>query len=305
MTEQSDLDKTNGSAAVKALDAARANPAKNVSHIPLHSIAPKPAEGVETAYNHALRRASEAVVWYQRAKDRKKGPAVALRFLAIVVGGLGTITPIVVSMLSDPLGKRLLPSASMFAAIAVGCVALDKLFGFSSGWMRYMGAMLELQEKIESFEFAWARERLKRASSSPTPESQAADLDMIAAFVSSISGVIRSETQAWASEFKTVLAGRETAVEAQRNASSIVARRRGALKVLAADVDVLDGRQWQIRVDDGTAESISGPVAAVNDLDEGIHRIRATAKRSGTDVRAEDVVTIKAGEVTTLTLSFA
>jgi hypothetical protein len=110
-------------------------------------------------------------------------------------------------MLSDPLGKRLLPSASMFAAIAVGCIALDKFFGFSSGWMRSMSAMLELQDKIESFEFAWARERLKRGASSPTPESQAADLDMIAAFVSSVSGVIRSETEAWAGEFKSVLAG--------------------------------------------------------------------------------------------------
>src|SRR2546421_6045982 len=151
MSEQSDLAKTTGSAAVNALDAARANPAKDVSHIPLQSFAPKSAEGVETAYKQALRRASEAVVWYQRAKDRKKRPAIALRFLAIVVGGLGTITPIVVSMLSDPWGRRLLPSASMFAAIAVGCVALDKLFGFSSGWMRYISAMLELQEKIESF----------------------------------------------------------------------------------------------------------------------------------------------------------
>jgi hypothetical protein len=196
-----------------ALDTARANPAKDVAHIPLQSFAPNAAEGVETAYEQALRRASEAVVWYERAKDRKKRPAIALRFLAIVIGGLGTITPIVVSMLSDPLGKRLLPSASMFAAIAVGCVALDKFFGFSSGWMRYMSAMLELQEKIESFEFAWARERLKRASSSPTPESQIADLDMIAAFVSSISRVIRSETQAWAGEFKTVLAGQETVRE--------------------------------------------------------------------------------------------
>ncbi|MFL5313238.1 MAG: SLATT domain-containing protein [Myxococcales bacterium] len=305
MAEQSGLQNPNVSAAVDALDAARANPPKDVSHIPLRAFASKSDEGVETAYKQALRRASEAVVWYQRAKDRKRRPAIGLRFLAIVIGGLGTVTPIVVSMLSDPLGKRLLPSASMFAAIAVGCVALDKFFGFSSGWIRYMSAMLELQDKIESFEFAWARERVKRAASSATAESQAADLDMIAAFVASISRAIRTETEAWAAEFKTVLAGQETALEAQRNATSIVARRRGALKVLAGNVDALDGQQWQIRLDDDPAEPISGQVAAINDVEEGIHRIRATAKKGGSEVRAEDVVNIKNGEVTALTLSFA
>lgn len=58
----------------------------------------------------------------------------------------------------------------IFLALAAGCVAMDKFFGFSSNWMRFMTTSLALQRHLAEFEMDWNILWLEIQDHKPTPE---------------------------------------------------------------------------------------------------------------------------------------
>jgi SMODS and SLOG-associating 2TM effector domain 2 len=166
-------------------------------------------EALLGAFTVAVDKASSSIKWYEVSiKDKRRG-ALTVRLGALLFGALATLTPIVLGMLPSAIMTahlaQLVALPTVFAAVAAGLVVLDRFFGFSSGWMRYLATYLELQAKIEMFEIAWAKSYLTLS----TPVSDAEfirSLDLLSAFLGAVSGAVESETREWIVGFRGALA---------------------------------------------------------------------------------------------------
>ena len=95
--------------------------------------------------------------WDQRRKTAQSTRSQSLRWYALLLSIVGGLVPLLTALFSRPdwpwfttalgwinfgqLGYVLL-------AIAAGCVLLDRYFGYSTSWMRYVVAMQAIERRV-------------------------------------------------------------------------------------------------------------------------------------------------------------
>ena len=261
----------------------------------------------------ARRRADGAIQYYQAGIPSKRAWARGLRIAALVAGTLAGLTPLVlplVVMLFWPslenLIKDLLPLSAVLAAMSVACIAFDKLFGFSTAWVRFITAEIDLSARRDAFATQWAKECL-RAGKQPTLEQVMADLDILAGFLTAINDLVRSETQSWVNEFRGALAELEKSVASTRATVSASAadddRVRGALEVHVADVAQLDDAAWTLQLEAQPPERHAGFSSAVlTHVSAGVVRVGVAGTVKGIPVKEERAILVEPGKVSMLEL---
>ena len=96
-------------------------------------------ESLKILYAFAYKTAKEAIDWYW-GKKWKGIIGRALRFLAIVLTAAGGMVPLLLSADIENLGIVVVKPqyGYVLIAFAAAFVGLDKFFGFSSTWIRYV-----------------------------------------------------------------------------------------------------------------------------------------------------------------------
>lgn len=180
---------------------------------------PIPAGGDEdvcaysrSVYEYAVDQANEAIGWYRRKKPWKKRWAIGTRAGSIVFVGLGTFLPLLLAA-GIPLqwgGWQFSQLAFISLALAGGCLGLDKCWGFSSDWMRYMTTEQKLLGLLEEFHFDWATLYACHPGQAvpPVPEM----LGRTQKFLGQIRRAVELETTAWATDYLRRVAAVEDAV---------------------------------------------------------------------------------------------
>jgi hypothetical protein len=273
---------------------------------------PEQDQELQKLYEAVVAKTEEAIRWYDRHKGHHKRRAVLFRGSAVVLAGLASIVPIAVSMF--PLEwqpQRWVPVASILAALSASCIGLDRLYGFSSNWMRYLTALLELQSHLEVLQFSWARRALESRLLGPTnkEENLAASLNQLQATLTSVNQALRTETLEWITHFSGALQELDKSVSAQRSAAltplALPPPTQGALKVQLVGLEALDDHRYEFFLDDASQGEYASVTKAFTGLTPVQHLLRVTAKRGGKPVSVEDVVTIKPGETTAVTVTLA
>ncbi len=285
-------------------------PSDNLQPMKLPDIGqPEQDQELQQLYAALVAKTEEAIRWYDRHKSTHKRRAVLFRGSAVVLAGLASILPIAVSMFPpewEP--QRWVPVASILAALSAGCIAFDRLYGFSSNWMRYLTALLDLQTQLESLQFGWARRALEsRLAGGARGDNLTASLNLLQTALASVNQALKTETLEWITHFAGALQDFEKSVAAQRAAGpstpALVAPTHGALKVVISEPDSLDGRQCKLQLGEtGPVLEHTGATKAFAGLTPGQHLLRVSATRKGTPVSAEDIVTIQPGETTSVTV---
>jgi hypothetical protein len=127
--------------------------------------------------------------------------------------------PILKATLSPDIIRRLpfdfVASGYLLIALAGGCIAMDRFFGYSTGWIRCIATALAIEKSLEEFRMAWARSIAKLRGGAP----DAAQLDQLLATCEAFSLAIRAqveqETKAWVVEFQSNLAQLERDLQAK------------------------------------------------------------------------------------------
>jgi hypothetical protein len=261
----------------------------------------------------ARRRADGAIQYYRAGIPAKRAWARGLRIAALIAGTLAGLTPLVLPLTvvvfwpsHENLIKDLLPVSAVLAAMSVACIAFDKLFGFSTAWVRFITAELDLSARRDAFATHWAKECL-RAGPAPTLEQLVANLDVLAAFLTAINDLVRSETQTWVNEFRGALAELERSVESTRaTVAANTTPARGALEVHIADVAQLDDAAWTLQLGGQPPERHSGAASAVlTHVSPGVVRIGVAGTIRGIPVREERAIVVEPGKISTLELDLA
>ena len=129
-------------------------------------------QSIEEIYRYVVCAATEAINWYEAAKIPKRRGARRLRVGAIIMVAVAGILPILSQIFGAKSSVVIQPAwAAVALAIAVTLVALDRFFGFSSAWARYMTTGQAITAALNQFRLDWQK------SISQLPDSRRSRLD--------------------------------------------------------------------------------------------------------------------------------
>lgn len=166
----------------------------------------EPAERLEELYRWVEARALTTAEWYLHDRRWRRRGARALRYGGLLGASLGVMLPVL--DLADVLGDG---ASWGYVALGLGllCVAADRYFGLTSGWMRDMATAQAVRRRLDTLQFDWTSESIREVLG-PTEgtASEAAErcLGVLRRFCEDVSEVVREETAEWMLEFSGVLA---------------------------------------------------------------------------------------------------
>jgi hypothetical protein len=241
--------------------------------------------------------------WYMRGKKWRRKFGRISRVAAMVLATLAAAQPTIAEMYRSQDGLWSRPGvATIFALIAAALLLLDRFFGASTGWVRYITAGLALNDLRDELEASWRLECSTWTNKvEPNIDQTKHALTLLHGFIARVNEVVRVETEAWKAEFQSAL----QQVEEYAKAAPRKVEQSG-LKVVIANFDKTEG-SWSISLNGGTPEMVTGPEKTYT-LTPGQMQIAVEAKLDRADkkvVRREEIVLLKAGEITTISLSLA
>ena len=154
--------------------------------------------------------AAGAIAWYWEAKQWPKRLSKGIRFLALLLFGLGALPPFLHAIgVRSPVADG--PAASWTAwgylALALGTSALafDHFFGLSSAYTRYVTTAMSLERARHEFRLDWLGlvAKFGPASQAGTPAEPFISRAIV--FLKAVLDLTDRETQDWVAEFRTNL----------------------------------------------------------------------------------------------------
>jgi hypothetical protein len=260
---------------------------------------------VEAVARLVMDEADKAISWYLEKKVPKKLGAQALRLAAIVAATVAGIL-LIISGVSSKDGVPLVAPAwaSVALALAAAFVAVDKFFGFSTAWMRFLTTEFQIRQALHAFEMSWQIVRCGWKDGRPTDEQVIAALEQCRAFLVEVDGLLKSELDAWVQEFKAALKEIDESVKARTEAAKAQAQgtKTGGANVTVENGDTCaDG--WTLVVDGGGAERrFRGKTAALGNLAPGVRKVDAAGTIGGKEVRASQAFVVTGGAIADVTL---
>jgi hypothetical protein len=179
------------------------------------------ASSLAEIHRYVIEQASNAINWYWRRKNAQQYPSRFIRFAVWFLAAIAGIMPLCVGLFKDQL-KAIYPRAdltnplwaSLLLGIAGALLGLDKAFGYSSGWTRFVLTATTLRKSLEGFRLDWA-DLYSKAGPILTTETVAPLIERAKAFRLESESLVLEETKEWAAEFQSNLAQMEKEITAQ------------------------------------------------------------------------------------------
>lgn len=192
----------------------------------------RPFESLLEIHEYVIQEAANSTKWYWTRKVWKSRCSQTIRFLFWFLAAIGGILPIVGKLFEKFFQRHQLNVidglwASLLLAIAAALLGLDKAFGFSSGWARYVLAASNIRKSLEEFRLDWANEMAKAgpaliaasaANTKPSAETVTPLIERAKQFRSEVEGLVLQETKDWVTEFQSTMAQMEKDVATQLSA---------------------------------------------------------------------------------------
>jgi hypothetical protein len=257
---------------------------------------------LESVYNFAYRTTLKQIDWYNKSKNPKRVNAQRLRGGAILFIALGGLTPFLTAsgiLPKDWNGFDWTQIGYIFLGIAVCLIALDRYFGHSSSWMRYMIASNNLQKYLAEFQYEWAILSAKVSWNELTPAGCEPLLKSVQTFALKVHSEIEKETSEWIAEYRSNLAEMERSARQQ-----IEAMNPGSISLKIEDAkNTKDG--VSIFIDNKLiAQGIKQPYYLISQVFPGPHSIEIRGDIDGKTVTTSNNVQMAAGKTVDLVLKF-
>jgi len=175
----------------------------------------KLAEPLDQLCVYAKGQAQQSIDWYLRKRQLRRYFCRSFRMFAILFTAFAGLLP----MINDIVGPQK-ALHSLWAAVVLGVAAtlilLDRFYGFTSGWIRFLFTARQLIEALEAFCFEVERHKLSWENPEPTPEQAKMLLEQIWQFHRKTLGIVNDETKAWAAEFTEAIQQLDEQVKTDR-----------------------------------------------------------------------------------------
>src|ERR1043166_2320488 len=260
------------------------------------------AKFVSDIYDYANGKAQEAITWYLDKKWSKQRMAQSLRLAAIILTTVGGIIPLIIaSRVVATLGATTSVESGQFGyvalALAGACVFLDKFFGYSSGWMRYITTAMKLQRMVEEFNVDWAILSASVKGNVADITERETMLRRAQAFLQSVLAEVESETAAWAAEYRSNLAELEKSAKQQLEAS-----RPGVINLKITNAGKFSNGVT-VFLDEVPRQTVTSTECQLSPVFPGDHFVKVQGSINNKTVMAAAPVRIEPGQSMMVTLS--
>lgn len=263
-------------------------------------------QSLQALYSHAIGAAEEAIGWYVAEKKWKRRLGRSIRVLALVAVAGAALLPLLAQIYAPEAESRSEPAwfvqpawASVFILLAATLVGLDRFFGFSHGWMRYVDAQMKLTTALEQFDVDWQKHWVAVGADGPSSEQALAMLSACGGFAGQVRAIVQAETAEWIQEFRATLSQVDETVKARAAEAQ-----SGIINVVVTNGELAtDG--WTLSMDGGREERHRGRTAALANLWPAAYRLRAQGRIGDKPVQAEQAVLLKAGDALTVQMTLA
>lgn len=255
---------------------------------------------LDSLYTFATSEAEKTEDWYWTKTKQKRRWAMILRVVAILSVTVAGIIPILTPILTNTAGDPLINPIWSSFAVATGTAALglDKYFGYSSGWIRYVTSALSVKGWLIEFKYDWELNRAMFSSDGAYSEPELQSMiTKCSAFAMKISNAVQEETKQWAQEFQTSLG---TLGEALKQQVSI-SQPSGVIITLENGDECKDG--WNVRVNGRNLGKHYGKTGVLTDLYPGLYKIAVNGKIDKKELHAETALKIDASQVSNINLT--
>jgi hypothetical protein len=198
---------------------------------PLSQLSWKPAD-IEASLNsvrdYVEGQARQLIQWYYDKKRWKSRMSAGLRLLAIVFFSIGGLIPLIKAAFPPASIAALVPAGFDFGqlgylliALGAACIALDRFFGYSSGWIRYITTALVIERSVDEFRLDWTRSMAALQGSQPTAEQLDKLFHLCRQFAVGVRAQVEQETRAWVLEFQSSLSELERQLKSRAEDAKI------------------------------------------------------------------------------------
>ncbi len=163
----------------------------------------EPAERLDDLYRWVEANALRTAEWYLSDRVWKRRAARLLRIGTTVGVTAGAALPLL-----DLTGVAPGTAGWGYLSLLLGaaCMACDRYFGVTSGWMRDVATAQAVQRRLQALQFDWASESVREVLG-PTEgtASEAAErcLGVLRRFSEDVTELVRAETADWMVEFRS------------------------------------------------------------------------------------------------------
>lgn len=175
-----------------------------------------PDEVLASVYAHIEATSLMMCGWYWSSIRTKRRTSIWVRALAFVLLLFGTTFPIFAALQAAAEHKLLLTQLAVaFLAIAGLTQLADRVFGWSSGWMRYITTVTTMENLTRAFQLEWAKYLVSK--SDPLSADDAKSLfDLAKALEQELIKLQAEETTKWVAEFNSGVSLLEAMIKSQR-----------------------------------------------------------------------------------------
>jgi len=273
--------------------------------------AAEPLQSLRDLRKAAEEEAQKAIDWYWKSKRWKATLSRAIQLYALVLTALAGIAPIVIQVLRNsgmniPMRFDSGAIASLCVGTAAALIGLDKAFGFSSGWTRYVLTATSMTKLLHEFRMDWVA-LVSATNDSPTLEQQAGLIQRAKDFISGVQSMVLQETKDWATEFQNNMAQMEKDLKSQLDTLKAEvekttkekedASKPGAMELTVTNADKTDGFHFDVVLEGASgkvADSVSNSkVWAKIAAAPGQYKITVDAKCKGNSFGTSSVIEVK------------
>ncbi len=269
----------------------------------------------------AVRKGAEdegqkAIDWYWRKKFWKSGPSQAIQFTALILTAAAGILPVIFQIVKN-VRPVTLPTnfdsgsiATLCVGVAASLVGLDKFFGYSSGWIRYVLTATSMTKLLHEFRMDWVA-IVAASAVPPALEEQEKLIQRAKDFISAIQGMVLQETKDWANEFQSNMAQMEKDLKAQLDTLKAqvdkaikdeeTTAKPGSIELTLTNADKTDGFHFDVALEGApgkfTDSVSSAKVWARINMPPSQYKLSVAAKTNGSSIATSMVLDLKPGEI--------
>lgn len=176
----------------------------------------KPEEALPSIYAHIEATSQQMCSWYWTSIRVKRRTSQAVRIIAFVLLILGTTLPVFAAIQVEAKDKLLFTQWAVALLLIAGLMQLaDKVFGWSSGWMRYVTTVTTMENLTRAFQMEWAKYLVSKSGALDTSDVKAL-FDLACGLEQELTKLQAEETTKWVAEFNTGISLLDTLIKTQR-----------------------------------------------------------------------------------------
>ena len=171
------------------------------------------AEKLKELFKYTVYYADTGIAWYLRYRKRKGRIARFIRMTSILLLISSTLMPYFAAIDKDQTNATLLYIGYLFAGLGGGLLLLDRYYGYSNTWIRFVLTGKDLELIRDAFVEHW---QIVYVQNLPlTKDGFCKLVAEITTFRELFAGTVKAETQAWAREYQESMKELITALKVQ------------------------------------------------------------------------------------------